>query len=256
MSNFKVGKSRFSSFINGKGFYIALALCLIAIGSAAYIAANNSFGNFSNLTTNSDTSSLGTGTSTGGVNWGDGTDAQQTGNIVSGVPGNSSSSVSSKASSAASSKAPSKASSTASVAVAPTLYVLPIEGNIITDYSSQTPIYNKTMDDWRVHDGIDIAGNIGTPVKACADGTVSDVKIDDMLGQEVIIQHGGGVMSVYANLTNQVQVKKGQKVETGEVIGAVGQTATGEISLVPHLHYAMLKNGQYADPLITMGKKK
>jgi murein DD-endopeptidase MepM/ murein hydrolase activator NlpD len=112
------------------------------------------------------------------------------------------------------------------------------------------------MDDYRVHDCIDIAASVGTPVKACADGTVLDVKVDDMLGQEVIIQHGGGITSIYANLTNQVNVKKGQKVEAGDVIGAVGQTAQSEIALVPHLYFAMQKNGTYVDPSRHDGQKR
>jgi murein DD-endopeptidase MepM/ murein hydrolase activator NlpD len=124
----------------------------------------------------------------------------------------------------------------------------------VTSYSDNKLVYDTTMDDWRVHDFINIASNLGTPVKACADGIVSDVKVDDMLGQEVIIQHGGGITSIYANLTSGVTVKKGQKVEAGDVIGAVGQTAISESALVPHLHFAITKNGQYVDPLATMGK--
>jgi murein DD-endopeptidase MepM/ murein hydrolase activator NlpD len=111
------------------------------------------------------------------------------------------------------------------------------------------------MEDYRVHDGIDIAANQGTPVKACADGVVTDISVDDMLGQTVTITHGGGLVSVYADLTTGITVKKGQTVEAGDVIGAVGQTAKCEIALVPHLHFAMLKNNQSVDPLATMGKK-
>lgn len=237
--------------MSGKGFYIALALCLVAIGSAAYIAAN---GTFKNLGVVSGSSSSSSGT-VSASEW-DGT--EQTGNTVSGVTGSrsssssqeSSSAVSSAASSASSSAAASK--STASADTAPAVYVMPVTGDTITAYSPSTPIYDKTMDDWRVHDGVDISSDEGAPVKACADGTVLDVKVDSMLGQEVVLQHGGGLQSIYANLTDQVTVKKGQKVQAGTVIGAVGQSAQGEISLVPHLHFEMLKNGQPVDPLLTI----
>ena len=256
MSNFKVGKSGFSRFINGKGFYIALALCLVAIGSAAYIAANKSFGGVS--VTSSLSGSASDVSNTGTVTWDD-SEAQQTANTVSGVTasGSSAASASSAASSAASTAASSKSSSSSSMA-APTLYVLPLQGSLLTEYSADTPIYDKTMNDWRTHMGVDISANSGTPVKACADGTVLDVKVDDQLGQEVIIQHGGGITSIYANLTafgDKPTVKKGQKVEAGDVIGSVGATAQAEIGLVPHLHFAMMKNSQYVDPLVTIGKK-
>ena len=254
MSNFKVGKSRFSRFINGKGFYIALALCLVAIGAAAYIAANNSLGNISDISSSGNSTGIST-TSNGGTSWDNGGDIQTTGNTISGVPAGTGSSSSSSSSASPSSASSAPKTSSALPAPAPTIYILPLEGNIITSYSNDKLVYDKTMNDYRVHDGIDIAANQGTPVKACADGVVLDVRVDDMLGQEVIIQHGGGITSVYTNLTTGIMVKKGQKLHAGDVIGAVGQTAISEIALVPHLHFAMTKNGQYVDPLITMGKK-
>lgn len=255
MNNFKIGKSGFSRFINGKGFYIALALCLVAIGSAAYIAANKSFGGVS-TTSSGSTSDYASGA--GAVTWDD-SDTQQTGNTVSGVTASSSASsaASGASSSSAAAMASSKASSTSSSTVAPTIYVLPLQGSMLTEYSPDNPIYDKTMNDWRTHNGVDIAANAGTPVKACADGTVLDVKTDDQLGQEVVIQHGGGITSIYADLTafgDKPTVRKGQKVEAGDVIGSVGATAQAEIGLVPHLHFAMMKNGNYVDPLVTIGK--
>ena len=247
MSKFKMRPSRFSQFMSGKGFYIALALCLVAIGSAAYIAANGTFTNLGANVVSGGGTSLSSAASDG---------AEQTGNIVSGVTGSSSSEEASSATSSTASKtkkSSSKSSSTASKAsTVPTFYLMPVTGTVITAYSPTTPIYNKTMDDWRTSDSVDISADLGTPVKACADGTVLDVKVDSMLGEEVIIQHGGGLQSIYANLSSKVSVKKGETVQAGTVIGAVGQTAQSEISLVPHLHFAMLKNGQAVDPLVTV----
>lgn len=246
MSKFKMGHSRFSRFMGGKGFYIALALCLVAIGSASYIAATGAF-KTSNLTTGSGESAGVSSTA-----WDDG--AEQTANTVSGVTGSRSSSASSAVSSAAvsSSSSSQKAEADETDDTAPSVYVMPVTGDTVTQYSPSTPVYDQTMDDWRVHDGVDIASDEGAPVKACADGTVLEIKTDSMLGQEVIIQHSGGIQSIYANLTDKVSVKKGDKVQAGTVIGAVGQSAQGEISLVPHLHFEMLKNGQPIDPLLTI----
>lgn len=257
MSNFKAGNSRFSRFMNGRGFYIALALCLVAIGSAAYIAANKNFG--LSTTNSSDTSAVSNySPSETGRDLGDSYPAEQTNNTVSGVSDNSSSSAASSSSSSTASSSSSKRSSsgTASKAnAAPTFFVLPVQGNVITAFSGDKLVYDKTMDDWRTHDGADIASDLGTPVKACADGTVTDITNDPLLGETVVITHGGGMTSIYANLASKVTVKKSQTVEAGQVIGAVGQTAQGEISLVSHLHFAMTKNGKYIDPIVTVGGK-
>ena len=246
MSNFKIGKSRFSRFMSGKGFYIALALCLVAIGAAAYIAATGNFGSMV-APSSSGTSSGNTDSS---LSWDTDSSAQQANTTVSGVQNNTSSTASSQPAAASTSSSSQSAVSQA----APTLYVMPVEGTIVTAYSSDKPVYDKTMDDYRIHDGIDIAANAGTPVKACADGVVSDVTNDDMYGETVTIKHGGGIVSVYSDLTTAVTVKKGQSVESGDVIGAVGQTAKCEVALTPHLHFAMLKDNAYVNPLVTMGK--
>lgn len=245
MSNFKIGKSRFSRFMSGKGFYIALALCLVAIGAAAYIAATGPFGS---MVAPSGADSGTASGNTSSMSWDNDSSAQQANTTVSGVEASSSAAASSAASSqTASSQAPVSNA-------APTLYVMPVSGTVITAYSGDKPVYDKTMDDYRIHDGIDIAANAGTPVKACADGVVSDIVNDDMYGETVTIKHGGGIVSVYSGLTPAVTVKKGQTVESGDVIGAVGQTAKCEIALTPHLHFAILKDNAYVNPLVTMGK--
>ena len=132
---------------------------------------------------------------------------------------------------------------------------MPCSGDIIIPFSNNVPVYNKTLDDWRVQNGADIAAKAGTPIVAAADGTVSDVKQDVLYGQEVIIDHGNGIKTIYGNLTTSVTVKKGQKVNIGDVIGCVGQTAQGEISLVSHLYFAMTKNNAYIDPFTFLKKK-
>jgi murein DD-endopeptidase MepM/ murein hydrolase activator NlpD len=252
MSNYKIGTSKFSRFVNGKGFYIALALCLVAIGTAAYIAVNNSNDIVGDIKSGSGVSSASTATSSI-PNWDSQSSAAQANTTVSGVPAGtrtSSASASSSASSSkptTSSKTPEKASGTAKL-----VYAMPVSGTVTTAYSGDKPTFDKTMDDWRVHDGVDIAAVEGTPVKACASGTVSDVRIDDKLGQEVIIDHGNGIKSIYANLTSKVTVKKGQQVDVGDTIGAIGETAQAEIAVTPHLHFEITKNGTDVDPLATI----
>lgn len=242
MSNFKIGNSKFARFVNGKGFYIALAICLVAIGTAAYIAVNNSANIVNNVKSDSGASSQGS-ISSSIPNWDSSSSTAQTNNTVSGVADGRNSS-SQASSSQVSSSQPSSGDSTSK-----TVYTMPVTGSVLTAFSGDKPVYDKTMDDWRTHDGVDLAAAEGTPVKACAAGTVSDVKIDDELGQEVIIDHGNGLKSIYANLTNQVTVKKGQGVEAGDTIGCVGETAESEIAVAPHLHFEMTKDGTEIDPL-------
>ena len=129
-------------------------------------------------------------------------------------------------------------------------YVWPVQGTIQTPYSIQTLLYDSTMADWRTHDGIDIASDPGTPVLASGSGHVSDVRVDDLLGTTVEIDHENGMHSVYSNLAAQPPVQPGDQVTMGQVIGSVGGTALGEVNQVSHLHFAMTQDGISADPTL------
>jgi murein DD-endopeptidase MepM/ murein hydrolase activator NlpD len=247
MSSFKVGNSKFSRFVNGKGFYIALAICLVAIGTASYIAINGSIGTVAKIKSGSGASSENYAPSSSIPSWDNNSATTPTEKTVSGVADTRSSSSKPSSSSTPATSKPNQSQASKLV------YMMPVEGTILTAYSGSNPVFDKTMQDWRVHDGVDIAGAEGTPVKACASGTVSEVKIDDMLGQEVVIDHGNGLKSIYANLTNQVTVKKGQHVDVGDTIGCIGDTAQAEIAVAPHLHFEFTKNGNDVDPLAQIG---
>lgn len=246
MGNFRVGNSKFSRFMNGKGFYIALAICLVAVGSAAYVAASNSNGLWNG---NNGASSAASASSTSGANetvWGEDS-TEQTNNVLSSVA---------KASSAAESSGGAvKNSSMTNDKGEKLIFMLPVNGDILTKFSNNQPVYDKTMDDYRVHNGVDISSKAGTAVVADADGTIASVSKDLLLGQTVTIDHGSGLISVFANLSANVTVKKGQKVSAGDIIGSVGQTASGESLIAPHLHYAMTKDGNYIDPLTYIQNK-
>lgn len=124
----------------------------------------------------------------------------------------------------------------------------PVEGEIIKDHSDTELVYSKTMEDWRLHKGIDIAVPIGTEVKSSADGTVSECYTDTATGVTVIIDHGSGVMTKYSNLASTGTVNVGDSVESGKVIGVVGDTAEFEIADEPHLHFEVIKDGRCVDP--------
>ena len=127
-------------------------------------------------------------------------------------------------------------------------FVWPVNGEIESPYSMAALIYSRTMHDWRTHDGIDIACELGAEVKAASGGTVTGVESDDMYGMTVSIDHGNGLCSTYSNLAEVPTVKVGDVVTPGQVIGSVGGTALCETGEVTHLHFAMSVNGESVDP--------
>lgn len=130
----------------------------------------------------------------------------------------------------------------------PLSFTIPVAGQVVFPYSQDELVFSKTMQDWRTHDGVDIEAPIGTKVKAAARGTVLSVEKDDLMGTVVTIDHGDGLVSVYANLAAVPTVKAGDAVTMGSVIGSVGDTALGETVEVQHLHFAIFKNGEPVDP--------
>lgn len=127
-------------------------------------------------------------------------------------------------------------------------FIMPVYGSIIYDFSMDKLAYSVTLNDWRTHKGIDIAASRGTAVKAVADGVVIDVYEDPRLGFTVVIDHENGLKTVYSNLASGDMVVPNQIVTQGESIGSVGNTASFEIALEPHLHFEVLKDDQIVDP--------
>lgn len=127
-------------------------------------------------------------------------------------------------------------------------YILPIKGDILNPYSGDKVVKSKTLDDWVMHTGIDIKAAVSTPVKSISSGSVIDIKNDDLWGTTITIDHGNGIVSYYANLKSAVNVKNGQSVKLGDVIGAVGDTCDIEKADGEHLHFGIKKNDNWVDP--------
>ena len=131
---------------------------------------------------------------------------------------------------------------------APRLVVSPLVGEEIAAFSVDELKYNETLGDWRTHDGVDIAAEVGTQVLAACSGTVTQVIDDDLMGTSVTIAHDGGYETVYSNLQSVPTVSEGQEVSAGEVIGSVGCTSIAEFAVPAHLHFAVTKDGVPCDP--------
>ncbi len=241
---------RFGDFMAGKGFYIVLFLCVAAIGVSGYYL-------FSSLAGDGNIAAV--AGITQGVVVTPSVAPEPPANLPSPTPVKPSvapnkpapspsptPSTAPSASVAPSSKAPGKAKPASAAA---TVFTWPVKGQILDAYSPDHQRYDVTMADWRTHAGIDIAAELGTQVKAAAKGVVLSIENDQMMGTVLTIDHGGDVVSVYANLSALPTVSVGDHVGVGDVIGAVGSTAIAESNLAAHLHLAFFKGGSPADPL-------
>ncbi|MBE6957162.1 MAG: M23 family metallopeptidase [Ruminococcaceae bacterium] len=132
---------------------------------------------------------------------------------------------------------------------APPVYTWPVKGEVFSDFSLEVLAYDETMGDWRTHSGVDIAAAVGTRVLALSNGTVTRVYEDDLMGTSVVIDHGDGLVSTYQNLSSYPTVAEGDSVVTGTVIGAVGDTAIAESGRPPHLHLEVMLDQRSVDPI-------
>ncbi len=217
-----MSKRKFSGNISGKGYYIALILCAVAIGISGYLYyrnADNGEQTLQNPSTAVD--------ATGGLN-DNGVQAVAT------QPGGNTDQTSQP---------------TVPTGPKPAKTAKPVSGETVADYSMDVLSYNQTTRDWRVHDGVDIAAEAGTEVCAAADGTVYTVYEDETMGMTVVIRHDGGYTTKYASLAQEVSVEPGDTVTAGQVIGCVGATALLENAIGDHVHFSVSCNGELVDPM-------
>ena len=130
-------------------------------------------------------------------------------------------------------------------------YKYPLTDAVQNGYSEEL-VYSNTMADWRAHPAIDFKGSEGDKVVAINDGLVIDVIKDNMLGQVVVIDHGGKLVARYCGLKS-VNVKKGSYVNIGNKIGSLGDVPF-EGAEDTHLHFETLLDGKSVNPLEVMGK--
>lgn len=130
-------------------------------------------------------------------------------------------------------------------------YIKPIEGAKVSKiFSIDNVIYSKTLDMWKIHEGLDFLADIGTKVMAIEKGKIEKIYTDSLYGVSIILNHGNGYKSVYRNLDEKTFVKEGQSVVKGQNIALVGNTAICEIKDESHLHFELIKNADIVNPAV------
>lgn len=221
-------KVSFKNGLSGKGFGVALALSICAVGLSAYAAYTSA---------------------TGGLNPEDPSSATTDDNIFL-YPEENEEVNADKNNVPKDTTAPEKDPSEDAGMIFSNPKTLPINGaEVINPYSNGELVKSETLGVWKTHDGADLAAEVGTAVCSMMKGTVSEVNDDALWGICVIIDHGDGVVGHYYNLSENVSVKVGQEVAMGEVIGQVGSTADVESKQASHLHFGVTVNKVWTDPI-------
>ena len=215
-------KSRFA----GKGYYIALIACIMAVGISGYVFVKTV--RSSAVETSAAASIPPT--------------ASQ-----SAKPGSSEKPSGDEA--AASAQEDLMEDAYEATAAADDTVIWPLEGDVLSSFSQEKLTYSQTMGDWRTHEGLDIAAEAGAPVSATQAGSVTAVYEDDFLGTVVVVSHSGDLATRYANLAEEPTGAVGDTVDAGQTIGYVGDTALLETAEPAHLHFEVYENGNAVDPL-------
>ena len=130
-------------------------------------------------------------------------------------------------------------------------FISPVSGIVIKGFSDTVPVFSETMNDYRVHTGIDVSGEEGEAVLAAADGTIGAIWDDPLMGTCMTVLHDAGFVSTYKGLNEIIPegIAQGTSVKAGQPIGAIGDTALVEVAEEPHVHFELTENGVPVDPL-------
>ena len=128
-------------------------------------------------------------------------------------------------------------------------FISPVSGTVMKHHSTDVPVYSTTLEEWRIHTGVDISTAEGADVFAAAAGHVTKVYSNPLLGKTVEITHKDGSKTLYSNLSADGLVAVGKEVASGEKIGVVGDSAISEIADEAHLHFEILVNDTSVNPL-------
>ena len=130
-------------------------------------------------------------------------------------------------------------------------FVYPVTGEIIKNFSDTKLQYSLTYNDWRMHRAVDIKAPKGESINAAGDGTVIDIYDDAQYGKTVEINHGNDIVAVYSGL-EEVAVSVGDVLAVNMQIGTLGKIPCESVETA-HLHFAVKKGDKYIDPISIIG---
>ena len=130
-------------------------------------------------------------------------------------------------------------------------FILPVSGSVYKEHDPALQVFSNTMNDYRVHLGVDIATEEASPVYAAADGKISKIWEDTLMGYCIAIKHSGSCYTIYKNLSKTLPdgIAEGVSVRSGQLIASVGESAMVEVADEPHLHFEMTVADLAVDPL-------
>jgi len=131
-------------------------------------------------------------------------------------------------------------------------FSMPVSGGALAkSHDAEKQVFSNTMNDYRVHLGVDIEAAVNAPVYAAADGKVAEVWEDPLMGRCIAVTHGGDAVSIYKNLALEVAegIEAGSEVKSGQLLAYVGESAMTELADEPHLHFELTVAGLQVDPL-------
>ncbi len=127
-------------------------------------------------------------------------------------------------------------------------FIAPVKGEILREFAKDSLVYSNTLEEWITHTGVDVKADKTTVVKAASKGKVESIKNDPRYGLTVIVSHSDGYKTVYANLLTAEYVVEGEELEEGQTIGTVGNSSSFEFADEYHLHFELIKDGEYLNP--------
>lgn len=223
----KITKEKLTDYLSGKGFYLVLATCLIAVGvtaGVAYIDYNAKPGPVGEIS------------------------SKETPSIIS-----SNEEVSSELQAGTDVSEPYSSQESSSeeeiyLDIVAEEFSFPVSGEVIKEFSSEELKYSKTYKDMRIHEGVDISCDEEAVVVSTGKGLVTSVTTDSELGIVVEIDHGNGIIAYYCGLLEELNVKEGDVVNENTILGLAG-TVPGECEDEPHVHLEFYKDGKLQNPM-------
>lgn len=127
--------------------------------------------------------------------------------------------------------------------------IMPVDGEVSHPFSGGELVKSETLGVWKTHDGCDILCPLDTDVKSMSEGVVKEISEDPLWGVTVIVDQTNGLQVHYCGLAKELNIKTGQTVREGEIIGKTSDTCQAEIVQQPHLHLGVKQGGKWIDPM-------